>query len=93
MADAQKLRKRFLKALCKIKGWPYNANIEIEKGNEIKEFIEKYILNEQEHLPGRITYNRLRFLIKHSDYTSLIFAVVAVLELSDERKRLRRTFS
>jgi hypothetical protein len=93
MADAQKLRKRFLKALCKIKGWHYNANIEIEKGNEIKEFIEKYILNEQEHLPRKITYNRLYFLIKHPEYTPFIVAVVAVLELSDNEKDFGRTFS
>ena len=77
MMEAEIIRKRFLKALSKIKGWHYDADMEREKSEEIKEFIQKYILNKQ-----KIRYSKVAFLVKHPCYIHSIIATTALLELS-----------
>ena len=75
---------RFLRSLCKIKGWKYQIDIETKKAKDIDQFISTYIIRNQgvNTLDGRISYSRVSHFLAHPSYISEINAVVCLMELS-----------
>ena len=63
-ANDKNLETRFLKQLCKIKNWSYQANIEIYKDREIREFVSIYLFHNK--FNRRISFTRLNFLFERA---------------------------
>jgi hypothetical protein len=93
-AKDRDLRIQFLKCLSKIKGWHYHDRLEVEKKQEIREFISVYVFKNiyGEILQEKISYNRLSFLITHPAFKPFIKAILTLPELSDNEKEFNERY-
>src|SRR5215468_5137490 len=90
----ENLSVKFLKCLCRIKGWDYHDKIETEKKQEIRKFISDYVFKNiyDETFQEKISYNRLNFLIEFPTIKPTIRAILLLLELSNDEKEFNEHY-
>src|SRR5437764_15197812 len=79
---------KFLQNLSRINGWKYHEKIEVERKEEIREFVSTYIFKSVygDAFKEKVSYNRLNFLIHHPAFISAFKAILILLELSKTKK-------